>query len=178
MRFLLAALLIVLLSIPVQAQEPPSALAPLAPLVGDPWQGTLENDGQTITDVSRWEWAMNKQALRNIHALEGGSYGGETLIWAEGDSLRFIYVTSGGFTTSGTGHVTEDGALVVEEVVDGHPEIDRVRSTSRVNADGALESTTQMRRNGTWEHARDAVYVRAPEATLPPGFAPECSHDS
>ncbi|MEM6325625.1 MAG: hypothetical protein AAF791_00770 [Bacteroidota bacterium] len=175
MRPLAAACLLAVLSISAQAQEPHPALAALAPLVGEPWQGTFENQGQTVTDLSRWEWAMNKQALRNIHALEGGAYGGETLIWAEADSLRFLYVTSGGFTTSGTGHVAEDGALVVDEVVSGHPEIDRARSTSRVNAEGHLETFTQMRRLGVWEDSRRVTYVRTPGATLPPGFAPECS---
>ncbi|HIG75763.1 MAG TPA: hypothetical protein EYQ24_14640 [Bacteroidetes bacterium] len=174
MRLVLLALAI-LVSAPTSAQEPNPALAPLAPLVGETWQGTFEADGQTVTDVSRWEWAMNRQALRNIHTLNGGAYGGETLIWAAGDSLQFLYVTSAGFTTSGTGHVTEDGALVVEEIVEGHPEIDRVRSTSRLTAEGTLATSTEMRRGGVWEPSRSAVYVRTPEARLAPGFAPACT---
>ena len=176
MRTALPLLVVLLAAAPLAAQEHHPALAPLAPLVGETWRGTFDVNGAAVTDVSRYEWAMKGQAIRNIHTLEGGSYGGETLIWPEGDSLTFIYVTSGGFTTSGTGHVDASGALVVEEVVEGHPEIDRVRSTSRLSDDGTLVAVSEMRRNGTWESSRRAVYARAPEARLAPGFAPACTH--
>jgi len=174
MRLLPLALAVLLPTAAAQEWEPVAALAPLAPLVGAPWQGTFEQDGQAVTDVSRFEWAMRGHALRNVHTLAGGGYGGETLIWAEGDSLRFVYVTSGGFTTSGTGLVRDDGALVVEEAVEGHPEIDRVRSVSYVDAEGHLRTSTEMRRGGVWAPARAVTYVRAPGATLAAGYAPAC----
>ncbi|MEL6616165.1 MAG: hypothetical protein AAFQ43_10525, partial [Bacteroidota bacterium] len=164
MRWLLPLLALVLAATPVAAQEANPVLAPLEPLIGETWRGTFDVNGAAVTDVSRYEWAMNKQAIRNIHTLEGGAYGGETLIWASGDSLQFIYVTSGGFTTSGTGYIDETGALIVEEAVEGHAEIDRVRSTSRLNDDGTLVAVSEMRRGGTWEPSRRAVYTRAPEA--------------
>ena len=173
----LALAALVALAFPAAAQdwEPAEALAPLAPLVGAPWQATFEQEGDWVTDVSRYEWAMRGQALRNVHTLEGGGYGGETLIWVEGDSLRFVYVTSGGFTTSGTGHVRADGALVVEEAVEGHPEIDRVRSVSHVDAEGRLQTVTEFRRGGrAWTPGRTATYERAPGAALAPGYAPAC----
>lgn len=176
MRTTFSLLALLLAAAPLAAQEAHPALVPLAPLIGETWKGTFDVNGDAVTDISRYEWAMNKQAIRNIHTLEGGAYGGETLIWASGDSLQFIYVTSGGFTTSGTGHIDASGALVVEEAVDGHAEIDRVRSTSRLNDDGTLVAVSEMRRNGTWEPSRRAVYVRAPEARLAPGYAPACTH--
>ncbi|PAP75614.1 hypothetical protein [Rubrivirga marina] len=175
MRLLLLALLVSFApTVAAQEWEPAEQLAPLAPLVGAPWRGTFEQDGQSVTDVSRFEWAMRGQALRNVHTLEGGGYGGETLIWAEGDSLRFVYVTSGGFSTSGTGSVRTDGALVVEEAVEGHPEIDRVRSVSLVDAEGRLQTITEFRRQGAWSPGRSVMYVRTPEAALAPGYAPAC----
>ena len=173
MRLLLLTVLLVP-SAAAQEWEPVEGLAALAPLVGAPWQGTFEQDGQTVTDVSRFEWAMRGHALRNVHTLEGGGYGGETLIWAEGDSLRFVYVTSGGFTTSGTGRVRDDGALVVEEAVEGHPEVDRVRSVSRVDAEGHLRTSTEMRSGGVWAPGRSVTYVRTPAAALAAGYAPAC----
>lgn len=158
-----------------QTWAPDPALAALAPLVGETWQSTFESDGQTVTDVSRFEWAMRGHALRNIHALGGGAYGGETLVWAEGDSLRFVYVTSGGFTTSGSGFIRDDGALVAEEAVVGNEDgIDRVRSVSFVDADGLLQTVAEYRQRGEWSPGRTATYVRTPDAVLPPGYAPAC----
>lgn len=158
------------------AWEPDPALAALAPLVGAPWQSTFETERGPSTDVSRFEWAMNGKALRNVHAVDGGTYGGETLIWASGDSLRFIYVTSGGFVTEGTAHVRDDGALVAEEVVTGHEDgIDRVRSVAHVDAEGRLHTEASFRTDGVWSVGRVAVYERAPDATLPPTFAPACT---
>ena len=172
MRALLLSLLLAPAALAQGGVSPDSLLAPLAPLVGAPWRATFESDGRTVTDVSRFEWAVRGRALRNVHALADGSYGGETLIWADGDSLRFVYVTTGGFTTQGSGHVRDDGALVVLEDVAGHPEIDRVRSTSHVDAEGRLQTVTEFRRGGVWEEGRTATYLRAPDATLPPGFDP------
>lgn len=174
----LFALTLLLASVPALAQPwaPVPALEALAPLVGDPWQSTFEVNGTEVTDVSRFEWAMRGHALRNIHANAEGTYGGETLFWAEGDSLRFLYVTSGGFTTSGTAHIRDNGALVAEEAVVGNPNgIDRVRSVSHVDADGRLHTAAEYRTNGIWSEGRSAVYTRQPDAILAPGYAPDCS---
>lgn len=166
-----------LLALPASGQTAPSPdLAALAPFVGAPWQSTFEVDGTEVTDVSRFEWAMNGRALRNIHANTAGTYGGETLIWADGDSLRFIYVTSAEFVTEGTAYVRDDGALVAEEVVTGNEDgIDRVRSVSYIGDDGRLYTEAAYRQNGTWGEGRSAVFERNPEAALPPGFAPACA---
>ena len=145
-------------------------------IAGAPWQSTFETEGGTSTDVSRFEWAMNGRALRNLHAVDGGTYGGETLIWAAGDSLRFVYVTTAGFVTEGAASVREDGALVAEEAVTGHPDgIDRVRSVSHVGADGRLYTEASYRTDGVWTVGRVAVYERTPGATLPASIAPACA---
>jgi hypothetical protein len=49
-------------------------LAPLAPLVGKTWRGTVSPP----VDVSRFEMALNGQAVRNRHSIDDGVYGGET----------------------------------------------------------------------------------------------------
>ena len=61
-------------------------LAPLAHLVGKTWKGTVSPPGaaKPAVDVSRFELALNGQAVRNRHSIDDGAYGGETFIlWEE-----------------------------------------------------------------------------------------------
>ncbi|PYL41545.1 MAG: hypothetical protein DME29_10475, partial [Verrucomicrobia bacterium] len=72
----------------VAAEELPlnAHLEPLRPLLEKTWKGTFKDskpDKPTV-DVQRWERALNGQAIRILHSINDGAYGGETLlIWDE-----------------------------------------------------------------------------------------------
>jgi len=91
------------------APEPPkldSHLEPLRPLLGKTWKGPFANskpDKPTV-DVARWERALNGKAVRVLHSINDGVYGGETLIvWdPKKNVLESHYFTTAGFTTTGT----------------------------------------------------------------------------
>jgi hypothetical protein len=97
-------------------------LAPLVPLVGKTWRGTVSPPGaaKPAVDVSRFELALNGQAVRNRHSIDDGVYGGETfIVWEEAkQSLVYYYFTTAGFYTTGTLRA-EDGAIVSHEVIKG-----------------------------------------------------------
>src|ERR1700704_5461468 len=70
-------------------------LEPLRPLLERTWKGTFKDskpDKPTV-DVQRWERALNGQAIRILHSINAGAYGGETLlIWDEkGKIISFYY---------------------------------------------------------------------------------------
>jgi hypothetical protein len=145
-------------------------LAPLSPLVGKTWRGIFPESkpDKPMVDVSRFEVALNGQAVRNLHSINDGEYGGETLIvWdQEKQALVFYYFTTAGFYTTGTMRA-EDGALVSHEVVKGSADgVREVKATFRLLPDGRLHAKTQYLKEGQWVDGRDMHYVEAPTATV------------
>jgi hypothetical protein len=152
------------------AAEMNPRLAPLVPLLGRTWKGTVSPPGaaKPSVDVSRFELALNGQAVRNRHSIDDGAYGGETLIvWEEEkQGLVYYYFTTAGFYTTGTLRV-EDGAIVSHEVVKGAAGgIAEVKATSRLLPDGRLHVKSRYLKNGQWEDGRETYYVEDPQAVV------------
>jgi hypothetical protein len=145
-------------------------LAPLSHLLGKPWRGTVSPPGaaKPSVDVSRFELALNGQAVRNRHSIDDGAYGGETFIlWEEArQSLVYYYFTTAGFYTTGTMRVA-DGVLESHEVVKGAAGgIAEVKATHRLLPDGRLLVKSRYLKNGHWEDGRETFYVEDPQAVV------------
>jgi hypothetical protein len=145
-------------------------LVPLQPLVGKTWRGVFPESkpDKPVVDVSRFEAALNGQAVRNLHSINDGEYGGETLIvWdQEKKSLVFYYFTTAGFFTTGTMRA-EDGGMVSHEVVKGNADgVTEVKATFRTLPDGRLHVKTLYLEQGKWVDGRDMHYTEAPGAVV------------
>jgi hypothetical protein len=143
---------------------------PLAHLVGRTWRGTVSPPGaaKPATDVSRFELALNGQAVRNRHSIDDGAYGGETfIVWEEArQSLVYFYFTTAGFYTTGTMKV-EDGVLTSHETVKGAAGgITEVKATHRLLPDGRLQVRSRYLKNGQWEDGRETYYTEDPQAVV------------
>jgi hypothetical protein len=119
-------------------------LRPLERLVGRTFRGTLSEPGaqKAMVDVSRWERALNGMAVRNLHSVNDGEYGGDTVLcWnRELQTLDFFYFTTAGFLTRGT-MTAEPGIASTRE---------QVTAQSELLADGRLRTSSQYLRNGQW----------------------------
>jgi len=127
------------------AAEMNPRLAPLRHLVGKTWRAVFpaSTPDHPVVDVSRFELALNGQAVRNLHSINDGEYGGETLIvWDEAkQALVYHYFTTAGFYTVGTMRA-EDGAIVSHELVTGSAGgVTEVKATSRVLPTAASASS-------------------------------------
>lgn len=147
-----------------------SRFEPLKPLLGKTWRGEFPNSTaqKPMVDVSRFEVALNGQAIRNLHSINDGEYGGETLIvWdKEKEVLVYYYFTTGGFYTTGSMRA-DGGALVSHEVVKGDAGgVTEVKATSRVLPDGRLHVKTQHLKDGVWINGRDMYYVQDARAVV------------
>ena len=100
----------------------------------------------------RWEWAVGGHAVRAVHSVNGGVYGGETLIFPDRDSGRLVfhYFTSGGFHTTGEMVEQPDGSLEISETVHGLDGLETLRSTARINLDGTYTTRGLVEREGQW----------------------------
>ena len=141
-------------------------LEPLRPLLQKTWKGTFKDskpDKPTV-DVQRWERALNGQAIRILHSINDGAYGGETLlIW---DELRkiisFYYFTTGGFMTTGTLEPRGGNFITHEDVKGDANGVTKVRSTSEILPDGTFHVKAEYLKNGEWTPGHEVTYQEAP----------------
>ena len=147
-----------------------SHLEPLRPLLGKTWKGAFKNStpDKPIVDVMRWERTLNGQAVRVLHSVNDGVYGGETIFrWDETkNAVMYHYFTTASFMTTGTLSFA-DGKTVTHEVVSGTTNgITEVKSTSEILPDGHYHITTEHLKNGSWEPGREVTYSPDETATV------------
>jgi hypothetical protein len=154
------------------AEAPPldEHLEAFRPLLGKTWRGEFKRskpENPTI-DVARWERALNGRAVRVLHSVNDGAYGGESIIqWdKEKKQLIYFYFTTAGFYTTGT-MAWADGKLVSHEKVIGSANgITEVRATTELRADGTLVSKAEYLKNGEPAGDREVIYKEAPKAEV------------
>jgi hypothetical protein len=139
-----------------------SHLAPLEPLLGKTWKGTFKNSTpeKPIVDVEHWERALNGEAVRQIHSINNGVYGGETMfIWDDKkQTVAYYYFTTGGFMTTGTLEV-KDGHFVTSEQVTGDADgVTEVRGTSEITPEGKFHVKAEYLKNGQWVLGHEVTY--------------------
>jgi hypothetical protein len=156
------------------ADDAPGPLAaPLksfAPLVGKTWKGEFPKSTpqKPLFDVSRWERALNGTAVRILHSVNDGAYGGESLIFWDDkkNSLVYWYFTTAGFHTEGTMRFEKGEWLGHETVMGRSGGITEVKSTSKLLDDGRLYVKSEYLTDGKWEPGREIRYKETPEAKV------------
>jgi hypothetical protein len=156
-------------SVPAMAEMNPN-LEPLRPLLGKTWKGAFPNStaAKPVVDVSRFELALNGQAVRNLHSINGGEYGGESLIvWDKAkESLVYYYFTTAGYYTTGTMRAESGGFVAHETVIGDADGITEVKSTSQVGPDGRLHVVSQYLKKGQWVDGRNMYYSEDKDAVV------------
>ena len=139
--------------------------APLSVFIGKTWRGELasENPEKPDIDISCYERALNGKIVRNLHSVNEGEYGGETIIiWdAEVGALRYFYFTTAGFFTQGTMSFEGERMISSEKVTGNVNGITEVRAVSEIKVDGRLYVRAEYLQRGTWVPGHTAVYQEA-----------------
>ena len=140
------------------------------PMIGKTFRGEFADSTpeKPKFDVSRWERAMNGQAVRILHSVNDGEYGGETIMmWdPKENAVKYWYFTTAGFHTQGTMDMKEKEWSATEKVVGQVGGITEVKSTSGLTAEGHLKVDAQYLRNGKWEQGHRIDYLPAPDAKV------------
>ncbi|WP_462153500.1 hypothetical protein [Pseudoalteromonas piscicida] len=139
-------------------------LSVFSPYLGT-WQSDFDvpSDKPKMQDVSHWERALNGTAIRTLHSINDGMYGGESLIfWDKSkNSLVFYYFTTAGFYTQGTMEVLSQTEFVAyEDVINNKDGITKVKSTSKFES-GQFTVSTQYLKNGEWTQPESRVYTKS-----------------
>jgi hypothetical protein len=145
-------------------------LEPFRPLLGKTWRGEFKGGGPGAAkiDIARWERALNGEAIRVLHSINDGEYGGETIIiWdATKKALSHFYFTTAGFRTTGTFKFDGRKFVAEEEVAGATQGITRVRSSGEVREDGTLVSKSEYLKDGQWVPGHELVYREDPKAEV------------
>lgn len=145
-------------------------LEPLRPFLGKTWRGEFKNSTpeKPQVDVSHWERALNGQAIRILHSINNGVYGGESLVfWDAGKKeIVYYYFTTAGFFT--TGVMTIEGTKVTSrETVTGSADgVTEVKATTELKSDGTMHTESKYLKKGEWVPGHGAVYHEAPGAKV------------
>lgn len=138
------------------------------PLIGKTWRGELQGSstGKRQVDVARWERALNGNAIRILHSVNDGEYGGESIVFwdATRKAIRYYYFTTAGFYTEGSMSVEGNRYTSVETVTGNKNGITEVRATATLQPNGALRQDSSYLKHGQWVPGHSATYAPAPGA--------------
>lgn len=139
-------------------------------LVGKTFRGEFANSTpeKPMFDVSRWERALNGRAIRLLHSVNDGEYGGETLVmWdPETKQLRSWYFTTAGFHTEGSFSIAGTRLISTEKVTGNENGITEVRATSELTPSGQLTVKSEYFAQGKWVPGHSITYHEAPDAKV------------
>lgn len=159
-----ALMLCLLLIVPAHAQEMNhDKLSVFAPFIGT-WKAEFA-DG--TNDVSNYAWILGGKALRIMHSINDGDYGGEALVhWnTDKEAITYRYVTTATFFTEGTITPTESGFDAHEIVYGNMGGITETRAGYTVK-EGEIHVWSQFLKDGEWADKTQATYVKAPDAAV------------
>lgn len=140
------------------------------PFLGKTWRGEFKDSKpeRPLFDVARWERALNGKAVRILHSVNRGDYGGESIIFwdAEQKEVRYHYFTTAGFHTTGT-VTAADGKFAMSEKVSGNASgITEVKSTYELRPDGTLLSKATYLKDSQPSGDREILYREDPKAEV------------
>lgn len=145
-------------------------LQSLQPFVGKTWRGEFKDStpAKPIIDISKWERALNGKAIRVLHSINDGLYGGESLIhWdAAKKQIIYHYFSTAGFYNVGTMSVSNKVLVAVEKVVGSQEGMTEVRSTYELRSDGTMLNRSQYFKGGEPAGSREVLYKEDPKAAV------------
>ena len=145
-------------------------LKPFENYIGKTFKGefsnsTLENP---VYDISHWERALNGNAIRIMHSVNNGEYGGESIVmWdTEKENLVSWYFTTAGFYTQATLHFEDENLISIEDVTGNENGITQVKAIIEFLPNGHLHNTSQYLMHGNWVAGHEIYYKEDPYAKV------------
>ena len=145
-------------------------LKPFSSYVGKTFKGKFAHSTQEkpAYDISRWERALNGNAIRILHSVNNGEYGGESIImWdSERESLASWYFTTAGFYPTSTFEFDGKRLISMEDVSGNQNGITKVKTIIQLLPDGKLKNRSKYFMNNVWVDGHEIYYQEAPDAKV------------
>ncbi len=145
-------------------------LKPFENYIGKTFKGEFANSTKEnpIFDVSNWERILNGMAIRIMHSVNDGEYGGETIItWdTKKNSLVSTYFTTAGFTTNAVIHFEENKLISIEDVTGNENGITKVKAIVEFLPNGDFHNSSKYLMNDIWVDGHKVYYTEDPDAKV------------
>ena len=137
-------------------------LTGLKPFIGNTYKGdfinsTIENP---MIDVLSFERALNGNAVKVIHSVNNGEFGGETMVmWnPEKEGLQSWYFTSAGSLTIQNVQIKKDTFISIENVERNQNGITKVKTIIEVLHGNQITKRTKYLMNNIWKDGSETIY--------------------
>jgi len=145
-------------------------LKPFQAFISKTFKGEFANSTpeKPVYDISRWERALNGNAIRIMHSVNNGEYGGESIvIWdTKKESLVSWYFTTSGFYTQATLHFEDEKLISIEDVTGNEDGITQVKAIIELFPDGNMLNSSKYFMNGNWVDGHKINYKEKPDAQV------------
>lgn len=145
-------------------------LAQFEPMVGKTWRGEFASstEEKPVIDIARWERALNGNAIRVLHSVNDGEYGGESILMWDPKQERIAswYFTTAGFFTQATFEITDKTWTAVEEVTGNANGITQVKSITQLLDNGEMHVKSEYYANGQWQPGHEIRYRQVTDAEV------------
>ena len=139
-------------------------LTGLKPFIGNTYKGnfinsTIENP---MIDVLSFERALNGNAVKVIHSVNNGEFGGETIVmWnPEKEGLQSWYFTSAGSLTMQNVQIKKDTFISIEDVSGNQNGITKVKTIIEVLHGNQIQKRTKYLINNLWKDGNEIIYKK------------------
>ncbi|SVA69885.1 uncharacterized protein METZ01_LOCUS122739 [marine metagenome] len=145
-------------------------LKPFQNYIGKTFKGEFANSTpeKPIYDISHWERVLNGNAIRIMHSVNNGEYGGESIVmWdAKKESLVSWYFTTAGFYTQAILQFEDEKLISIEDVTGNENNITKVKAIIEFLPDGQLLNSSKYFINGFWADGHKIKYSEVPDAKV------------
>jgi hypothetical protein len=142
----------------------------LAPFLGRSWRGefSASTPEHPMVDVASFELALNGQAVRGLHSINDGEYGGETIYLAGAGPTEaaYFYFTTAGFRSEGSLRREGNVLSARESIVGEAGGIKEVRATMTILSDTEYVVKSEYLKEGAWVAGRETHYHASPGAQV------------
>ncbi len=130
--------------------------------IGKTYEGNFINSTKEnpMVDVLSFERALNGSAIKIIHSVNDGEFGGETIImWdSKVKSLRSWYFTSAGSLTLQDVEMKGEKFISIEDVSQNQNGITKVKTIIELMHGNKLQKRTKYLMDNLWMDGNDMIY--------------------
>ena len=137
-------------------------LIEMKPFIGNTYKGNFINSTKEnpMTDIISFERALNGNAVKVIHSVNKGEFGGETIVmWnPEKGGLQSWYFTSAGSLTIQNVQIKKDTFISIENVERNQNGITKVKTIIEVLNGTQITKRTKYLINNLWKDGSETTY--------------------
>ena len=139
-------------------------LIEMKPLIGNTYKGNFINSTKEnpMIDVLSFERALNGNAVKVIHSVNNGEFGGETMVmWnPEKGGIQSWYFTSAGSLTIQNVQIKKDAFISIENVEKNQNGITKVKTIIEVLHGNQIKKRTKYLMNNLWKDGSETIYTK------------------